>query len=188
MIAAILCVLPSERSQRLYGNQSSAIVIIAVIECFQRLHQSPTIIWKLGFKNVRRSFETLDTWLLDALCEVNIVGKHGVRERYSKWLWRKNSQLTRSIVIRLPANQGSQVTEIKLCIDHSWSLSSLNLQGLMVKTQADLKRNFLDLRGDHHSSPAGEIYLYKFALIDRLQDIPCITHGKFLLDLHLLNF
>ena len=26
-------------------------------------------------------------------------------------------------------------------------------------------------------------YIYKFALIDRLQDIPCIAHGKFPLDL-----
>ena len=41
---------------------------------------------------------------------------------------------------------------------------------------------------NHYSSPAGEIYLHKFALINRLQDIPCVTHCKFLLDLHPLNF
>ena len=34
-ITAIVCVLQSERSQRLYGNQTSAIVTIAAIECFQ---------------------------------------------------------------------------------------------------------------------------------------------------------
>ena len=64
----------------------------------------------------------------------------------------------------------------------------LNLQGLMVMTKTDLNRNFYDLRIDHHSSSAGEIYLYKFALRDRLQDILCVTHGKFPLDLHPLNF
>ena len=58
----------------------------------------------------------------------------------------------------------------------------------MVMTYTDLNRNFYDLRIDHHSSPAGEIYLYKFALRDRLQDIPCVTHGKFPVDLHPLNF
>ena len=52
-ITAIVCVLRSERSQRLYGNQTSAIVTITAIECFQR---SSTIIWKLGF-----SFLSLST-------------------------------------------------------------------------------------------------------------------------------
>ena len=33
-ITAIVCVLRSERSQRLYGNQTSAIVTITAIECF----------------------------------------------------------------------------------------------------------------------------------------------------------
>ena len=39
-ITAILFVLRSERSQRLYGNQTSAIVTITAIECFQRSQQS----------------------------------------------------------------------------------------------------------------------------------------------------
>ena len=50
-ITAIVCVLRSERSQRLYGNQTSAFVTIAAIECFQRSQRSQrssTIIWKLG--------------------------------------------------------------------------------------------------------------------------------------------
>ena len=40
-------------------------------------------------KNLRTIFETLDTRLLNALCEVNTEGKHDVRQKYSKWLWRK---------------------------------------------------------------------------------------------------
>ena len=28
------------------------------------------------------------------------------KKRYSKWLWRKKSRLTRSTVIKLPVNQG----------------------------------------------------------------------------------
>ena len=40
-------------------------------------------------KNVRAIFETLETPLLDALCDVNTEGKHDVRQKYSKWLWRK---------------------------------------------------------------------------------------------------
>ena len=41
-------------------------------------------------KNVRTKFETSDTRLLDALCDVNIEGRNDVRQKYSKWLWRKN--------------------------------------------------------------------------------------------------
>ena len=53
-------------------------------------------------ENVRTIFETLDTQLLGALCNVNTEGKHDVRKKYPKWLWRKKSLLTRSIVIKLP--------------------------------------------------------------------------------------
>ena len=53
-------------------------------------------------KNVRTIFETLDTRLLDALCDVNTEGKHDVKQKHSKWLWRKKSWLTRSIAIKLP--------------------------------------------------------------------------------------
>ena len=62
-------------------------------------------------------------------------GKTWCRQRYSKWLWRKKSRLTRSIVIKLPVNQDFQVTEVELCAGHCWRLSSLNLQGLMVMTK-----------------------------------------------------
>ena len=41
-------------------------------------------------KNVTASFETLDTRLLDALCDVNTEGEHDVRQKYSKSLWRKD--------------------------------------------------------------------------------------------------
>ena len=49
------------------------------------------------------------------------------------------------------------------------------------------KKKFLKICGlIIHSCFASEVY--KFALIDRLKDIPCFTHCKFLLDLHPLNF
>ena len=75
-------------------------------------------------KNVRTSFKTSDTQLLDALCDANVEGKHDVRQRCSKLLWRKKSWLTQSTVIKLPVNQGFQVTEVKLCVGHCWRLSS----------------------------------------------------------------
>ena len=57
-------------------------------------------------KNIRTIFETSDTGLLDALCDVHDTeGKNDVRQKYSKWPWRKKSRLIRSIVIRLPVNK-----------------------------------------------------------------------------------
>ena len=53
-------------------------------------------------KNVRTIFETSDAQLLDALCDVNTEGNRDVRQKYTKWLWRKKFGLTRSIVIKLP--------------------------------------------------------------------------------------
>ena len=47
----------------------------------------------------KKDFETSDTWLLEVMCGVNTEGKM----MYSKWIWRKKSRLTRSIVIKLPA-------------------------------------------------------------------------------------
>ena len=49
------------------------------------VHHSSDII-----KNVRTIFETLDTGLLDALYDVNTEGKHDVRQKYLKWLWKIN--------------------------------------------------------------------------------------------------
>ena len=46
--------------------------------------------------------ETSDIGLLDSLCDVNTERKNGVRQKYLKWLWRKKSHLTWSIVIKLP--------------------------------------------------------------------------------------
>ena len=43
-IAAIVCVLRSERSQRLYGNQSSAIVTIAAIDSDRMFSAIVTIV------------------------------------------------------------------------------------------------------------------------------------------------
>ena len=43
-ITAIVCVLRSERSQRLYGNQTSAILTIAAIECFSAISTIPAIV------------------------------------------------------------------------------------------------------------------------------------------------
>ena len=57
-------------------------------------------------KNVRTIFETLDTRLLYALCDVNNEGKHDVRQKYSQpglaMALEKKSRFTRSIVIKLP--------------------------------------------------------------------------------------
>ena len=36
------------------------------------------------------------------MCDINIEGKTDVRQKYSKWTWRKKSRLTGSIVIKLP--------------------------------------------------------------------------------------
>ena len=96
----------------------------------------------------------------------------------------KRSRLTQSIVIKLPINKGFQVTEVKLCVGHSWRLSSLNLEGLMVMTYAGSMRNFEDLRIDHHSNPASEIFTNSL-WVDRLQYIPCSTYRKIS---HPLNF
>ena len=40
-------------------------------------------------QNVRIIFETSDTRLLEALCDVNTAGKNDVRQKYLKLLWRK---------------------------------------------------------------------------------------------------
>ena len=48
------------------------------------VHRASNII-----KNVRTKFETSDTRLLDALCDVNTEERNDVRQKYSKWLWRK---------------------------------------------------------------------------------------------------
>ena len=41
-------------------------------------------------KDVRTKFETSDIRLLDSLCDVNTERRNDVRQKYSKWLWRKN--------------------------------------------------------------------------------------------------
>ena len=58
-------------------------------------------------KNVKAIFETSDTRLLDALCDVKTWRKNYVRQKYSKWLWRKISGLSLSIVSKLPEIDGS---------------------------------------------------------------------------------
>ena len=48
-----------------------------------------------------------------------------------------------------------------------WTQSGIGPKFIRSRVNGALKRNFQDLRIDHHSSPAGEIHLYKFVLIDR---------------------
>ena len=48
------------------------------------VHRASAII-----KDVRTKFETSDSRLLDALCDVNTEQRNDVRQKYSKWLWRK---------------------------------------------------------------------------------------------------
>ena len=48
----------------------------------------PSCFWHL--KNVRIIFETSDTRLLEALCDVRPDGNNDFRQKYSIWLWRKN--------------------------------------------------------------------------------------------------
>ena len=52
----------------------------------------PSLFWRIG--NVRTGFETYDTRLLDALCDV-YTEENDVRQK----------RLTRSMVVKLPVNE-----------------------------------------------------------------------------------
>ena len=40
-------------------------------------------------QDVRIIFETSDTQLFEALCDIKAERKNDVRQKHSKWLWRK---------------------------------------------------------------------------------------------------
>ena len=63
------------------GNLITMLRLLKNTIFLSTVHRASDII-----KNVRPVSETLDTRLLDGLCDVNTDGKHDVRQKYLKWL------------------------------------------------------------------------------------------------------